>query len=140
MRRDLKIPEWQLVYNEFTTIVKMQGHLKSMTAKEQLIQEIEQAPDLLIIQLLDFCLFLKDRQHIDGAGQPQQLSIANLSISPTPHQEQQMAATSEPEPTSLLELVAQIHAQVPLGEWDKLPRDLSINYDHYLYGSPKVEE
>jgi len=32
-----------------------------MTLKEQLLQEIEQAPDALVPQLLDFFLFLKER-------------------------------------------------------------------------------
>ena len=32
-----------------------------MTLKEQLLQEIEQAPDPLISQLLDFLLFIKER-------------------------------------------------------------------------------
>lgn len=27
--------------------------------------------------------------------------------------------------------------QVPQEEWDKLPKDLSDNLDHYLYGTPK---
>ena len=32
-----------------------------MTLKEKLIQEIEQVPDPLISQVLDFLLFIKDR-------------------------------------------------------------------------------
>jgi hypothetical protein len=35
-----------------------------MTIKEQLLQEIEQAPDPLVSQLLDFLLFIKER-HIE---------------------------------------------------------------------------
>jgi hypothetical protein len=92
-----------------------------MSAKEQLLNEIEYAPDAMVEKILDFCLFLK---------------------------QQQQQSTSEPEPStsseggiaSLLDLVAQIHAQVPPEEWEKIPHDLSINHDHYLYGSPKVEE
>jgi hypothetical protein len=34
-----------------------------MTIKQQLIQEIEQAPDFLLRQLLDFLLFLKQRHN-----------------------------------------------------------------------------
>jgi hypothetical protein len=29
---------------------------------------------------------------------------------------------------------------IPNGEWDRLPRDLSKNLDHYLYGARKIEE
>jgi hypothetical protein len=32
-----------------------------MTLKEQLIKEIEQTPDTLLTQLLDFLLFIKER-------------------------------------------------------------------------------
>ena len=35
-----------------------------MTLKEQLLQEIEQAPAPLILQLLDFLLFIKER-HVE---------------------------------------------------------------------------
>ena len=35
-----------------------------MTLKEQLLQEIEQTPDPLVSQLLDFLLFIKER-HIE---------------------------------------------------------------------------
>ena len=41
---------------------------------------------------------------------------------------------------SFLRLIDEIRAQVPDGEWKKLPTDLSKNIDHYLYGSSKVEE
>lgn len=92
-----------------------------MSAKEQLLNEIENASDAIVEEILDFCLFLKQRQQ-------QKTSKTEPS---TP---------SEDGIASLLDLVAQIHAQVPPEEWEKLPRDLSINHDHYLYGSPKVEE
>ena len=35
------------------------------------------------------------------------------------------------------DVIAEITAKVPAAEWDKLPRDLSKNLDHYLYGCPK---
>jgi hypothetical protein len=35
------------------------------------------------------------------------------------------------------EIAEEIAASVPDEEWDKLPRDLSKNLDHYLYGKPK---
>jgi hypothetical protein len=91
-----------------------------MSVKEQLLHEIELAPDAMAAEILDFCLFLKQRQQ-------QKSSESTVSIS------QEIGA-------SLLDLVVQIHAQVPPEEWEKLPRDLSIDHDHYLYGSPKFEE
>ena len=41
---------------------------------------------------------------------------------------------------SFLGMIDEIRAQVPDEEWKNLPTDLSKNIDHYLYGSPKVEE
>ena len=38
------------------------------------------------------------------------------------------------------ERVAKISAQISDQEWAELPNDLSKNLDHYLYGSPKIEE
>ena len=28
---------------------------------------------------------------------------------------------------------------IPAEEWDRLPHDLAVNHDHYLYGVPKVK-
>ncbi len=35
------------------------------------------------------------------------------------------------------DVIAEIAAEVPEEEWKKLPRDLSKNLDHYIYGTPK---
>ncbi|HEX4959212.1 MAG TPA: hypothetical protein VF173_00135 [Thermoanaerobaculia bacterium] len=37
------------------------------------------------------------------------------------------------------ERIAAIGARIPLEEWDKVPRDLAKNFDHYHYGAPKEE-
>jgi hypothetical protein len=92
-----------------------------MSVKEQLLHEIEHAPDSMVEEVLNFCLLLKQQQQAKMA-------------------ESEPSTSSETGIASLLDLVAQIHAQVPPEEWEKLPRDLSINHDHYLYGCPKVEE
>ena len=39
--------------------------------------------------------------------------------------------------TDLVELFEHIRHMVPDSEWEKLPRDLAANHEHYLYGSPK---
>jgi ssDNA-specific exonuclease RecJ len=90
-----------------------------MTVREQLSKELEQASESLVEEILDFCLFLKQRQ---------QTKINN-----------QATETKTNGILDLLERVKEIQAQVPTEEWDKLPHDGSINHDHYLYGSPKVE-
>lgn len=92
-----------------------------MSAKEQLLNEIENAPDAILEEILDFCLFLKQRQQANAED----------------------TVSAPPQDNGILDLLRQvekIQAQVPPEEWDKLPHDGSINHDHYLYGSPKVEE
>lgn len=89
-----------------------------MTPREQLAQEIEQASDALVEEILDFCLFLKQRQSSEqSTATPQAGGILDL-----------------------LERVKEIQAQFPEEEWYRLPHDGAINHDHYLYGAPKVEE
>jgi hypothetical protein len=39
---------------------------------------------------------------------------------------------------SILELASAATKEVPEDEWDRVPDDLSINVDHYLYGSKKT--
>ncbi|MDB9529495.1 hypothetical protein PN498_26125 [Oscillatoria sp. CS-180] len=89
-----------------------------MTAREQLLREIEQAPDSLVNTVLDFYLFVKERQQLQG--------------------EAVLAASSGI--VGLLKDIKDIQTQVPQEEWDKLPHDGAVNHDHYLYGVPKLEE
>jgi hypothetical protein len=92
-----------------------------MTAREQLLREVEQAPDALVRTVLDFFLFVKQRQQLQA--KPSQ--------------------TVQPESNGVLDLLKDIEvmqSQVPEAEWDKVPHDGSINHDHYLYGAPKVDE
>jgi len=90
-----------------------------MTLREQLTQEIAQTPDALLEEILNFCLFVKQRK-----AKPQD----NKTISKTTGI------------MALLEQVKEIQAQIPSEEWNKLPHDGAINHDHYLYGTPKIEE
>jgi hypothetical protein len=46
-----------------------------MTLKEQLLQEIEQAPDPLVSQLLDFLLFIKERHIEEEITEEEQANI-----------------------------------------------------------------
>jgi hypothetical protein len=46
-----------------------------MTIKEQLLQEIEQAPDPLVSQLLDFLLFIKERHIKEEITEEEQANI-----------------------------------------------------------------
>jgi Arc/MetJ-type ribon-helix-helix transcriptional regulator len=52
--------------------------------------------------------------------------------------ERPSAETRKPqEHRPIEEVLAEIAAQVPDKEWERLPADLSDNLDHYLYGAPK---
>jgi hypothetical protein len=90
--------------------------------REKLIQELDQTPDFVVQEVLDFLLFIKLRL----TRKIKEETIADLQQSP-----------SLP---SFLQFVDDISAQIPLEEWEKLPKDLSKNLDHYLYGAPKDEE
>jgi hypothetical protein len=41
---------------------------------------------------------------------------------------------------SILDLIAEITKSVPEEAWERVPKDLSINLDHYLYGANKNQE
>ena len=44
----------------------------------------------------------------------------------------------DPVAKPIWEVAEEIRKSVPETEWKKLPKDGSINIDHYLYGHPKV--
>lgn len=41
---------------------------------------------------------------------------------------------------SILEIASAATKEVPEAEWERVPDDLSINLDHYLYGSKKTRK
>lgn len=91
-------------------------------AREQLIQELDQTPDFVVQEVLDFLLFIKVR--LQHRSRNEQIDTSQQAPGLPP----------------FLQFVEEISAQVPQEEWKKLPSDLSKNLDHYLYGSPKDEE
>jgi hypothetical protein len=91
-----------------------------MTIRERLSKELEQVPDEMVEEVLDFCLRLKQGQQAQESNQINTASNSGI--------------------LDLLERIKEIQSEVPAAEWDKLPHDGSINHDHYLYGAPKVEE
>ena len=78
-----------------------------MKVRDQLSRELEQAPESLVEEILDFCLFLKQRQ---------QAKVNN-----------QATKTKTNGILDLLERVKEIQAQVPTEEWNKLPHDLTFS-------------
>jgi hypothetical protein len=98
-----------------------------MTAKDQLFLEIEQAPDELIEEVLDFLLFAKARR-----------SQKNQQLSPNGTSE----AAQVPEATKrseqpIWELFEEFTQNMPEDVLVKLPTDGAEQHDHYLYGTPK---
>jgi hypothetical protein len=67
---------------------------------------------------------------------------AEAEIIITVSDEEMARPKPEPDPNRppLWERIAAISARVPMEEWEKLPRDLAKNFDHYLYGAPKEED
>jgi hypothetical protein len=98
-----------------------------MTVREQLAQEIQQSPDSVLEEVLDFLLFLKFRKK-----QPNETS--HLS------QESQLepaAETSEPNERPIWEIFEEVADNLPDEIVANLPTDGAAQHDHYLYGSPK---
>jgi len=55
------------------------------------------------------------------------------------HEQQPLAVLTPATPAkSLAQLFQEIASEVPKEEWERVPKDLSKNLDHYPYGSPKV--
>ncbi|NEO82720.1 MAG: hypothetical protein F6J87_00425 [Spirulina sp. SIO3F2] len=92
-----------------------------MSTKEQLIEEINQAPDFLIEEVLSFFLFLRLR----------------LSERSNGHQ-YRSAASNQQTPMFLLK-AREISQALSANSTETLPTDLAKNLDHYLYGALKTE-
>jgi hypothetical protein len=87
-----------------------------MTAKEQLLQEIQHSPELLIQEVLDFFLFTRSRRF-------------NYSATETIEKQ----AIHQP----IWAFAQELMQDAPPEELAKLPADSARNHDHYLYGAPK---
>lgn len=80
----------------------------------------------------------------DSIGeQTQELSSHSIRFStiaqtgPRPETERHSPEREEPP---IWQLAAEVAGQVSDEDWAKVPRDLAINVDHYLYGTPKKKE
>ena len=100
-----------------------------MLEREQLIQEIEQVPDIIVREVLNFLLFLKEKT------QPHSSS----SFTATLETKQNNDLSSTNKPHSLIDFIEQMDDELPPENMEALPRDFAANLDHYLYGSPKAE-
>lgn len=90
-----------------------------MTEREQLIQELEKTPDILVGEVLDFLLFIKKKAY-------QSLPQENIQ--------------TVPQTSPFLNFIDQLETDLPVQEEDELPSDFAKNLDHYLYGLAKESE
>lgn len=56
---------------------------------------------------------------------------------PKPSKRLNGKSTSATDPLALEKDLMELARSIPDTEWEKLPKDLNENLDHYLYGSPK---
>ena len=72
------------------------------------------------------------RAEFSALGQPERITqVDELRVKPVG--ELGYDATVRP----IEDILAELAAQVPQEEWERLPSDLADNLDHYLYGTPK---
>ncbi|MBL1208712.1 hypothetical protein [Geminocystis sp. GBBB08] len=87
-----------------------------MLEREQLIHEIENTPDILVKEVLNFLLFIKSKK---------QLSTSQDSLS------------QDTQIPSFLTFIDELNAETSQELTTKLPEDFAQNLDYYLYGNPK---
>ncbi|MBW4461324.1 MAG: hypothetical protein KME47_13955 [Nodosilinea sp. WJT8-NPBG4] len=92
-----------------------------MTTREQLLIEINSAPDFLLEEVLDFLLFAKTRRQ----------QSPNLSGSD--------GAADEP-PKPIWAAFEEFADSLPETTAATLPTDGAAQLDHYLYGFPKSDQ
>jgi hypothetical protein len=86
-----------------------------MTAKEQLIRELETVSEPLIEELLDFLLFAQTRRYPTNPLQKQE----HLAHKP------------------IWQVAQELMTDVPAEIINQLPTDGAEQHDHYIYGIPK---
>jgi hypothetical protein len=92
-----------------------------VTAREQLLLEIDRAPDFLLEEVLDFLLFAKTRRQR------------------SPNLDKSDEATNEP-PKPVWAAFEEFADSLPEAMAATLPTDGAAQIDHYLYGSPKSNQ
>lgn len=96
-----------------------------MTAKERLLREVEQAPDDLLEEVLNFLLFTKSKQ---AREQP----LSHNSAVQTAHEAKDTNSTS-----LIWDSFSSFTENIPEDVLDQLPTDGAEQHDHYIYGTPK---
>jgi hypothetical protein len=92
-----------------------------MTTKEQLIAELEGAPEEFLQQVLQFVVARKEQVHT------QQTDFDP----PTPN------SANGNSPKTIWDVAAEITRNMTPEEIAQLPTDGAEQHDHYIYGTPK---
>jgi hypothetical protein len=87
-----------------------------MTAREQLLREIQHSSEPLVKEVLDFLLFARSKNY--AFVEPEAIDLQT---------------TQQP----IWEFAQELMQDAPPEELAKLPADSARNHDHYLYGAPK---
>lgn len=96
-----------------------------MTAKERLLREVEQAPDDLLEEVLNFLLFTKSKQ---ATEQP----LPHNNAVQTAHEVKDTNSTSP-----IWDSFSSFTENIPEDVLAQLPTDGAEQHDHYIYGTPK---
>jgi hypothetical protein len=72
----------------------------------------------------------------DSVRLPEGASVQVTLAEPAPVSEES-AAEGPTMAESIEKQIAAIVAEVPANQWARLPKDLSDQLDHYIYGTPK---
>ena len=91
-----------------------------MSDREQLIHELNQTPDVLVREILNFLLFIRSR--------------ANQTYVQESNQTLEIEESKTP---AFLSFIDQVNSETLVEDNAQLPKDFAKNLDHYLYGSAK---
>ena len=91
-----------------------------MSDREQLIHELNQTPDVLVREILNFLLFIRSR--------------ANQTYVQESSQKLEIEESKTP---AFLSFIDQVNSETLVEDNAQLPKDFAKNLDHYLYGSAK---
>lgn len=93
-----------------------------MNNKQKLLQEIEETPEDVIEEVLNFLIFTKSRYQEKIIKNKIQSDINKSNSRP------------------IWELAQEIAKNIPDEVLNQLPTDGAAQHDHYLYGTPKRED
>ncbi|MEH1813394.1 MAG: hypothetical protein V7L09_13255 [Nostoc sp.] len=102
-----------------------------MTAKEQLIREIEQAPEELIQAILNLLQSVKAQSSFQGFNQDSIQEADNTQVIASP-------VEADNSLQNLFNEFEQFAQSIPSEELVNLHTDSAEQHDQYLYGTPKT--